>query len=183
MATDVVVASRNARRTTRILFGDEVGKRYLGERRGFATRGSTALSLGLSSIGNIIGGDQDRRSYYGLGEGDVVSTVATDGAPCTAGSESAVPQIVPRRVRWVSPGEIFGEHCSALHGQHAGAKPRIVKGSSTSATSRGSSSAACRSKQFEARRTPQFWAGSARQRLERFDQLIVEFNARTAVAA
>lgn len=63
-----------------ILMQSEVGKNYLKERRGVkADLVDKLYLLGYSSMANIIGAIKTAR-YYGMGEDDVIVTVATDSS-------------------------------------------------------------------------------------------------------
>jgi cysteine synthase A len=79
--TDVVTAvSDQATDRLDVLFNTELGRRYLSARRGVPPETLTALSaFGLSSICNVLAAIQTAKRF-GMGEDDVILTVATDGA-------------------------------------------------------------------------------------------------------
>ena len=79
--TDYVVAvSDKASDAINLLFNTTIGRSYLGKRTGIGQELIAGLSdLGLSSIANVLGAIKLAR-YMGLGESDVILTVATDGA-------------------------------------------------------------------------------------------------------
>lgn len=79
--TDYVVGvSDKASNALNLLFNTTVGKDYLGRRVGIEEEVVAGLAdLGLSSIANVLAAIKIAR-YMGLGENDVVLTVATDGA-------------------------------------------------------------------------------------------------------
>ena len=79
--TDVALAvSDRATDRLGVLFGTDVGRRYLAERRGVPADVLDELpSLGLSSICNVLGAIKTAK-HFDLGPEDVIVTVATDGA-------------------------------------------------------------------------------------------------------
>jgi cysteine synthase A len=79
--TDVVTAvSDQATDHLSVLFSSPAGLAYLAERRNVPQEVLEALSsFGLSSICNIVAAVKTAK-YLDLGPGDVVATVATDGA-------------------------------------------------------------------------------------------------------
>jgi len=81
MNTDVVVAiSDRATDQLNVVFNTPVGRRYLAERRGVADDVLAALdSFGLSSICNVLAAIRIAH-HDRLGPGDLLVTVATDGA-------------------------------------------------------------------------------------------------------
>jgi cysteine synthase A len=185
MATDVVLAvSDRATDRLGVLFGTETGRRYLSERRHIGDDEIAALdSFGLSSLCNIIGAIKVAK-HYELGEGDVVATVATDGAVMYGSErELALRRYFPDGFGEVAAAEVFGEHVlgattdNLLELTHEDRRRIFNLGYFTWVEQRGLSL-----EQFEARRKPEFWA-QKRRHLERCDQLIADFNARTSTAA
>ncbi|HYO41627.1 MAG TPA: pyridoxal-phosphate dependent enzyme, partial [Candidatus Limnocylindrales bacterium] len=81
MNTDYAVAiSDHGTDALNVLFNSDEGRRYLSGRRGVPSEMIDRLGdLGVSSICNILGAVKLAK-YLGLGEDDVVVTVATDGA-------------------------------------------------------------------------------------------------------
>jgi len=165
-----------------VLFGSEVGRAYLGDRRGVAEDVLAELpSLGLSSICNVLGAIKVAK-HFRLGSQDVVLTVATDGAPLYASER----EIALRR--YFSPGfdelaaaEVFGEHllgCATddLAELTSRERERIFNlGYFTWVEQQGVSL-----DDFEARRDPAFWVG-LRDEIAVWDDLIDELNARVGL--
>lgn len=182
MATDLVLAvSDRATDRLGILFGTETGRGYLSDRRDIGDEDISALdSFGLSSLCNVIGAIKVAK-HYGLGEGDVVATVATDGSSMYRSErERALRRDFPDGFDEVAAAEVFAEHVlgattdNLLELTHEDRRRIFNLGYFTWVEQRGLSL-----EQFEARRAPEFWA-EKRAALERCDQLIGEFNARTA---
>jgi cysteine synthase A len=181
--TDLVVAiSDRATDRLGLLFGTDVGRGHLARRR----RVSEAIleelpALGLSSICNVLGAIKTAK-HYDLGPGDVVVTVATDGAAMYASErELAVAKYFPDGFDEVAAAETFGEHLLGattdnLRELTHEERERIFNlGYFTWVEQQGVSI-----EDFQARRDPGFWA--AKQRLvEQWDESIDEFNARTGV--
>ena len=97
-----------------VLFNTEEGRKYLVERRGIDAGLVERLSnLGLSSLCNMLAAIKTAR-YYGLGEDDVILTVATDGA-AMYGSEidKTVARNFGGRFDAVSAGEVWGQSLAA----------------------------------------------------------------------
>ncbi len=81
MNTDFVIGvSDEATDSLNMLFNTSVGRAYLSSRIGLSQEALASLgNLGLSSIANVLAAIKYAK-YMGLGENDVVLTVATDGA-------------------------------------------------------------------------------------------------------
>jgi len=81
MNTDFVVGVSDAGSDAlNLLFNTTVGRGYMTARKGVGQEAAGALAdLGLSSIANVLGAIKVAK-YMGLGPGDAVLTVATDGA-------------------------------------------------------------------------------------------------------
>ena len=164
-----------------VLFGTDVGRRYL-SRRGVAPDIVVGLdSLGLSSICNVLGAIKTAK-YFGLGPHDAVLTVATDGA-AMYGSEREITlrRSFPDGFDEVAAAEVYGEHVLGATTDHLlelgrRERERIFNlGYFTWVEQQGVSL-----EDFEARRDPGFWVG-LRQLVATWDELIDEFNARTGV--
>ena len=167
-----------------VLFSDPAGLAYLRDRRRVPEATIAALpSFGLSSICNVIAAVKLAK-HLDLGPDDVIVTVATDGAELYESER--------RRVRARDFADGFDEATAA------GVFGRWMLGADTSdlletttvdrdrifnlgyytwVEQRGISV-----EDFVARREPAFWRG-LRDRVEAWDQMIVEFNARTGVGA
>jgi cysteine synthase A len=183
MNTDVALAVSD-RDTDRlgVLFGTDVGRAYLSSRRGVPDGVVAGLdSLGLSSICNILGAIKVAR-HYELGPGDVVATVATDGAAMYHSERDlALARYFPGGFDEVAAAEVFGEH---LLGQRATdllelttlERDRIFNlGYFTWVEQQGVSI-----EDFEARRPQAFW-NELHDSVDAWDALIDEFNAETGI--
>jgi cysteine synthase len=183
LGTDVALAvSDRATDRLGVLFGSDVGRRYLGDRRGVPERTLAGLdSLGLSSICNVLGAIKLAK-HYGLGSTDVVLTVATDGAAMYASErELALAEHFPAGFDELAAAETFGEHLLGattdnLRELTFEERMRIFNlGYFTWVEQQGVSI-----HDFLARREPSFWKRIQGQ-TEDWDVLIEEFNARTGV--
>ncbi len=181
--TDVALAvSDRATDRLGVLFGTEVGRAHLAERRGAAGDVLDELpSLGLSSICNVLGAIKVAK-YYGLGPDEVILTVATDGADLYASErEIALRRYFPQGFDEVAAAEVFGEHVLGASTDNfleltRRDRERIFNlGYFTWVEQQGVSL-----EEFEARRDPAFWVGE-RERAGLWDDLIDELNARTGV--
>ncbi len=182
MATDVVLAvSDRATDRLGVLFGTDVGRRYLG-RRGVPPEAIERLpSLGLSSICNVLGAIKTAK-YFDLGPDDAIVTVATDGAALYASEQqAALRRYFPAGFDELAAAEVFGEH---LLGTGAGdllelgrwERERIFNlGYFTWVEQQGVSL-----EDFEARRDPRFWS-AIRDVVPSWDDMIDDVNARTGV--
>ena len=183
MNTDVAVAvSDRATDRLGVLLGTDAGRRYLRDRRGVADDVLGQLpSLGLSSICNVLGAIKTAK-HYGLGPGDVVVTVATDGAAMyDSEREAAIARHFPDGFGEVEAAEVFGEHLLGaatdnLRELTHEERERIFNlGYFTWVEQQGVSL-----EEFEARRDPRFWVRQ-REAVAGWDELIDELNARTGV--
>lgn len=167
-----------------VLFSDPVGLAYLADRRGVPDATIAALpAFGLSSICNVIAAVKLAK-HLELGPDDVIVTVATDGAQLY---ESERDRIRARDFVGgfdeATAAEVFGRwmlgaDTSDLLETTTQDRERIFDlGYYTWVEQRGTSI-----EDFVARRAPAFWTG-LRSRLEAWDELIVDFNARTGVGA
>jgi cysteine synthase len=180
--TDVVAAvTDRATDQLSVLFSDPVGLAYLADRRGVPDATLAALpAFGLSSICNVIAAVKLAK-HLDLGPDDVVVTVATDGAQMY---ESERDRIRARDFaggfdeataagvfgRWM-----LGADTSDLLETTTRDRDRIFDlGYYTWVEQRGTSV-----EDFVARREREFWVG-LRDRLGAWDELIVDFNARSA---
>ncbi len=183
-STDFVTAvSDRATDQLSVLFDEPAGLAYLADRRGVPAATLDALaSFGLSSICNVVAAVKLAK-HLDLGPEDVIVTVATDGAPMY---ESERRRILARDFadgfddaaaagvfgRW-----LLGADTSDLLETTTRDRDRIFDlGYYTWVEQRGTSV-----EDFVARREPEFWEG-LRTRLDAWDELIADFNARTGVA-
>lgn len=183
--TDIVAAvTDRATDQLSVLFSDPAGLRYLADRRGVPGATIDALaSFGLSSICNVLAAVKTAK-HLDLGPQDVVMTVATDGARMyeserrrirardfAGGFDEATAAAVFGR--WM-----LGTEASDLLETTTRDRDRIFNlGYFTWVEQRGISE-----DDFVARRDPAFWI-DLRSRLQAWDELIVDFNARTGVGA
>ncbi len=181
MNTDVVTAISD-RSTDRldVLFNTSEGREYLARRRGVPAEVVGRLSaLGLSSICNVLAAIKTAK-YYGLGEQDVVLTVATDGAVMYGSErEKALRKYFPQGFDAVAAGETFAECLQGVGTEHLrecsySERTRIFNlGYFTWVEQQG-----VPIEEFVARRAPGFWT-EMREIIPAWDEMIAEFNART----
>jgi cysteine synthase len=182
MATDLVVAvSDRATDALLVLFNTAVGRDYLVRRRGVPAETVEALgALGASSICNVLAAIKVARHQH-LGPDDAILTVATDGAAMYGTEiERIVARDFPAGFDAVAAGETFGAYLQAAAEDHVleatrADRDRIFNlGYFTWVEQQG-----VPIDEFEARRQPAFWT-TTRQIVERWDELIDEFNAQVA---
>jgi cysteine synthase A len=183
--TDVVTAvTDRATDQLSVLFSEPAGLKYLSDRRGVPDAVLETLpSFGLSSICNVVAAVKLAK-HLELGPDDVLVTVATDGAPMydserdrirardfAGGFDEATAAGVFGR--WM-----LGADTSDLLETTTRDRDRIFDlGYYTWVEQRGTSI-----EDFVARRAPAFWTGLG-SRLEAWDEMIGDFNARTGVVA
>ena len=181
--TDVVVAvTDRATDQLSVLFSDPAGLAYLRDRRGVPDATIAALpSFGLSSICNVVAAVKLAK-HLDLGPDDVIVTVATDGAELYESERHRVrARDFAGRFDAATAAEVFGRWMlgaepSDLLETTTSDRDRIFDlGYYTWVEQRGTTV-----EDFVARREPAFWTG-LRARLEAWDEMIVEFNARTRV--
>jgi cysteine synthase len=180
--TDVALAvSDRATDRLGVLFGTDLGRRYLAG-RGVPAETLEALdSFGLSSICNVLGAIKVAK-FYGLGAGDVVVTVATDGASMyDSERETAIARYFPGGFDELGAAEIVGEHLLGTATDHLLELGRVDRerifnlGYYTWVEQQGVAL-----DDFEARRDPAFWA-ALHENVAGWDDLIDDLNARTGV--
>jgi len=183
MNTDAVVAvSDRATDQLGVLFSSAAGRDYLARRRGVTRETLADLpAFGLSSICNVIAAIKMAR-YLRLGPGDVVMTVATDGAEMYGSErERVLARDYPGGYDEAAAAEAFGRWVLAagtddLLETSLRDRERIFDlGYYTWVEQQGLSVA-----DFLARRSGSFWTG-LRDKVAAWDALIGEFNARTKV--
>jgi cysteine synthase len=185
MNTDVVAAVSD--RTTDqlgVLFNSDEGRDYLVNQRRVDPRLVAQLpSLGLSSICNVIAAIKTAK-HFGMGDGDAVVTVATDGAEMyVTERRKAIDKHFAGRFDRARAAEAFGEHVLGAGDDHLlelleRDRRRIFNlGYFTWVEQQGLPLA-----DFVARRDQGFWRG-LRSRLPLWDEMIVEFNRRAAAPA
>jgi hypothetical protein len=181
--TDVVTAvSDQATDHLSVLFSSPAGLAYLAERRNVPQQTLEALSsFGLSSICNIVAAVKTAK-YLDLGPGDVVATVATDGAEMYASERAKIgARDFPGGFDAVDAGEAFGRWMLAAGTDHLlettkRDRERIFDlGYFTWVEQQGLSF-----EDFVARRKASFWS-ELRDKLPVWDEMIKEFNSRSGV--
>ncbi len=166
-----------------LLFNGDVGRAYLAERKGWSAELMEGLSsLGLSGIANVLAAIKTARRL-GLGERDVVVTVATDSARLYV-SERDKWQAAhyPKGFDEVDAAELFGAHLLRPDGDHLlemtqRDRQRIFNlGYFTWVEQQGIALA-----DFDKRKDQGFWTG-LRDLLPAWDDLIERFNRDTGLA-
>jgi cysteine synthase len=184
MSTDLVAAiSDRATDQLSVLFAAGEGIEYLRGRRRIPETVLDALpAFGLSSICNILAAVKTAK-YLGLGPGDVVLTVATDGAEMYGSErERIAARDFPGGFGPIDAGEVFGRWMLAastdcLLETTLADRNRIFNlGYYTWVEQQGVPLAV-----FESRRHQRFWTG-LRDLLPAWDARIEEFNQRTGLA-
>ncbi|MCC6749005.1 MAG: pyridoxal-5'-phosphate-dependent protein subunit beta [Deltaproteobacteria bacterium] len=184
MNTDLVLGiSDRATDTLGLLFNTPAGRAYLSERRGVPNLLLEALgNLGLSAICNVLAAIKTAR-YLGLGEEDLLLTVATDDAQMYGSErEKTLARYFPAGFDTVSAAEVFGQHLLGLGTDQLIElteldRQRIFNlGYFTWVEQQGVSLP-----EFVARRHPQFWR-DLRGLLPVWDEMITELNGRIAGA-
>ena len=178
MATDIVAAvSDRATDALLVLFNTPAGRAVL-ERRGVPAPVIDGLaSFGLSSICNVLAAIKTARQQH-LGAGDVIVTVATDGAEMYAtGIERIVARDHPDGFGAADAAAVRAEHLDGVTTDHMlectrADRDRIFNlGYFTWVEQQG-----IPLDEFEARRSPDFWSG-LRAMADVWDELIDAFNA------
>jgi cysteine synthase len=181
--TDLVAAvSDRATDHLGVLFSSPAGLAYLADRRNVPQETLGVLrSFGLSSICNILASVKTAK-YLDLGPGDVVATVATDGAEMYASERAKIlARDFPDGFGPVAAGEAFGRWMLAAGTDHLlettrPDRERIFNlGYYTWVEQQGLSV-----EEFVARREASFWSG-LRRKLPQWDEMIKELNYRSGV--
>jgi len=167
-----------------VLFNTDAGRAYLVERAGVPAGIVGALGdLGLSSICNVLAAIKVAKRL-GLGAEDVVMTVATDGAVLYDAERAAlVAARWPSGFDEVAAARVHGEHLASVTDDHLLELGEVERnrifnlGYFTWVEQQGVSL-----EEFEARRDQSYWRG-LRDLLPAWDELIVEFNGRSAAGA
>ncbi|HSG78256.1 MAG TPA: pyridoxal-phosphate dependent enzyme [Acidimicrobiia bacterium] len=180
-ADDVVGVSDRATDTLFLLFNTDAGRAYL-RGRGIDPAVIDGLRhMGFSSIANMLAAIKIAR-HHGMGSGDVLVTVATDGHELY---RSEIDKILrrdhPNGFDEVAAAEAFGRHLEAVDTDHVLELGEVDRrrifnlGYYTWVEQQG-----VPLDDFDARRSPAFWDG-LRPYLDRWDEMIGEFNERTGV--
>lgn len=182
--TDVVMAvSDRVTDHLSLVFASPDGRSYLRERRGVPDEVTGVLDdFGLSSICNIVAAVKAAK-YFDLGPHDVLMTVATDGAELYRSERTRIAaRDYPDGFGPVDAAEAFGEHMLGATVDHllecrATDRARIFNlGYFTWVEQQGVDIG-----DFQARRHQSYWK-DLRRLLGRWDEMIVDFNARTGLA-
>ena len=183
--TDYVVGISDAATDSLFyLFGTEVGRKYLADKRGVPADILAALgSFGFSGIANVLAAIKVAK-YNNLGADQAIFTVATDGS-AMYGTEKAkiIEQRFAGKFDGVDAGQVFGQHMLGqgidwMQELSLFDKHRIFNlGYFTWVEQQGVDLA-----DFNARRDQSFWRG-LRKLLPEWNRMIEEFNAETGVLA
>ncbi|MGE5360955.1 MAG: pyridoxal-phosphate dependent enzyme [Bacteroidales bacterium] len=185
MNTDVVVGvSDAATDSLGLLLGHQSGRRYLASRRSVPERFlEDSASLGLSSLCNLLAAVKTAK-YFDWGPDDVVVSVATDGAEMYHSErQKALAARFGGRFDDVTAAEVFGQHLLGAATDHVMEMREVERnrvfnlGYYTWVEQQHVALA-----DFEARRRQAFWR-DLRAIVPRWDEMIVEFNARTGAAS
>jgi cysteine synthase len=185
MNTDVVAAvSDHDTDALSVLFVEETGKRFLVERKGVDEAVVTQLHrLGLSAVCNTLAAIKTAK-LLGLGENDVLLTVATDGAELYRSEhEKIMARDFPDGFDDLDAAEVFGRCLGGVATDHLvelthRERERIFNlGYFTWVEQQGISL-----EDFAARKRQEFWQ-QLRDLPARWDKRIREFNRRTGVGS
>jgi cysteine synthase len=165
-----------------VLFSDPAGLAYLRDRRGVPEAALDALaSFGLSTICNVLAAVKLAK-HLDLGPDDVIVTVATDGAEMYESERQRIgSRDFPDGFDATTAAEVFarwmlGADTDNLLETTTQDRARIFNlGYYTWVEQQGVSV-----EEFVARESQSFWTG-LRPKLDAWDELIAEFNARTGV--
>jgi cysteine synthase len=178
MNTDVVIGvSDQASDALNHVFHNDVGRRYLIDRRRIDPVIVNQIGdIGISGLANIVASIKLAR-HLELGPGDVVMTVATDGASMYETERRAYEgRHYPHGFDEVNAGEAFGRHLDAIADDHVlelghVERTRIFNlGYYTWVEQQGVSV-----DDFDRRRDQRFWHGLV-ETIPAWDRLIDEFN-------
>ena len=181
--TDIVTAiTDRATDQLAVLFASRAGLAYLRDRRRVPDETLAALrSFGLSSICNVVAAVKTAK-HLGLGTGDIIVTVATDGAEMYETERQRVSaRDFPGGFDEAAAAEVFGRWMLATDTDNLlettrEDRARIFNlGYFTWVEQQGVSIG-----DFVVRRHQSFWTG-LRVKLHEWDELIGEFNAQTGV--
>jgi cysteine synthase len=184
MNTDVAIGvSDRVSDRLNVLFGNEVGRRYLQNRRKLDARLIAAFDgVGISGFANIVASIKLAK-HLDYGPDDVIVTIATDSATLYQSErEMYVARHYDGKFDEVNAGEIFGalesttdDHVEEL--THASRRRIFNLGYYTWVEQQGISA-----EDFEVRKDQSFWEGLVAD-IPAWDRLIEQFNEKAGVAA
>jgi hypothetical protein len=184
MNTDIVCAiSDRATDALDVLFNSPVGRAYLADRKSIDADVIDALGhFGFSSTCNVLAAIKTAK-LLDLGDDDAIVTVATDGGAMYPSERSkTLAGRFGGRFDDVDAGEVFGEHLADVTTEHMiecteADRRRIFNlGYYTWVEQQGTPFDL-----FEERRGQEFWR-ALRRYVGVWDEMITDFNARTAAA-
>jgi cysteine synthase len=185
MNTDVVIGvSDRVSDSLNVLFGTDVGRKYLRDRRKLDASLVAAFDdVGISGFANIVASIKLAK-HLDYGPNDVIVTIATDSATLY-GSERDIflAKHYARKFDEVNAGEVFGSALQSVADDHVielthATRRRIFNlGYYTWVEQQGISAA-----DFEVRKDQSFWEGLVAD-IPAWDRLIEQFNEKAGVAA
>ncbi|EJW12357.1 Cysteine synthase [Rhodovulum sp. PH10] len=179
MNTDVVIGvSDLVSDSLNLLFGSDVGQKYLAGRRKIDPALVAAFAhVGISGLANIAASIKLAK-HFDYGPNDVILTVATDGAALYHSErDSFLARRYPDGFDEVNAGEIFGRHLEGLGSDHLLELTHVDRkrifnlGYYTWVEQQGVSLA-----DFERRRSQEFWRALVDD-IPTWDRMIDDFNA------
>jgi cysteine synthase A len=183
MNGDVIVGvSDLATDSLNVLFGNDVGRRYLSGRRKIDSALVASFNdIGISGLANIVAAIKVAK-YHDLDADDVVMTVATDSAGLYGSERQAFLQRhYPGRFDEVNAGEIFSRYLEGIAADHVlelthAERKRVLNlGYYTWVEQRGVSI-----EDFDCRRKQKFWQDLAGS-FAKWNHMIEEFNVEAGV--
>ncbi|MBL6929573.1 MAG: pyridoxal-5'-phosphate-dependent protein subunit beta [Rhodospirillales bacterium] len=181
MNTDFAVGiSDEATDQLGVLFNTDTGRDYLADRQGISAELLDALpNLGLSSICNLLAAIKTAK-YLGLGEDDVIMTVATDGAEMYGTErQKTIDEHFGGSFDAINAAEVWAGKLNAVTTDHLQELSHIDRqrifnlGYYTWVEQQG-----VELEDFNARRDQSFWDGML-DLVPAWDAMIEEFNGRT----
>ncbi len=185
MNTDVVIGvSDRVSDSLNALFGTDVGRKYLRDRRKLDASLVTAFDdVGISGFANIVASIKLAK-HLDYGPNDVIVTIATDSASLYSSERDIfLAKHYAGKFDEVNAGEIFGAALQSVADDHVielthATRRRIFNlGYYTWVEQQGISAA-----DFEVRKDQSFWDGLVAD-IPAWDRLIEQFNEKAGVAA
>jgi cysteine synthase len=185
MNTDVVIGvSDRVSDSLNVLFGTDVGRKYLRDRRKLAASLVAAFDdVGISGFANIVASIKLAK-HLDYGPNDVIVTIATDSASLYESERNIfLAKHYAGLFDEVNAGEVFGASLQSVADDHVielthATRRRIFNlGYYTWVEQQGISAA-----DFEVRKDQSFWEGLVAD-IPAWDRLIEQFNEKAGVAA